>query len=1000
MSNTFRLLLVLLLAATIAVFLHPESGDPEPEVAASGEPGPPGQYTVTQLRDEMKARFQPEPDQRFFVALEHLPGLLGEDGEDMEVSDSGSEAFREIRLPGGERHALGQDPDFDEAVHLLGEVAADLLADGSPPPPGPHSGIEGFLPRQLLSEMENDAVHRGALEDAARSSARLAAGMDGRWWEADRFLGEALALVVAAEAVNEQALVEERAMLAEAMGYGAHARHLARKHTDGAWMDYLAHRDEPLQSAAEAGDPDAVYLWSRRLMDLEDYHRWREFTDKHFGDHPAALPVLAQGYQTRDFATASAARHAIVEGLVAIMEGEEPRAVWEVPDTTSNGHSERIADLGRELLVLITGVRIVTPAEFERLWVRSERSGGHFLSQEALADYMRSWYYNAAAREFFFILDEQDLPVRAGHFLSGMHAGTRGPAPAFTDWLGSLLEAHESRDVGTLRSGLPSAGRVGLPAIRRSLSPVWPQFVLAENEVDELLSETIQHLDARPDHVRWLGHRMLADLYHLPLAEQFLLSAGTRSADMELRLLLANRAGEGGKVAAEVFRDDGRPLEDRRHALSRLSGEHLSDREALAICGGLLEQAAHDLRLRRRCATLADERGRADQAGQWLREGIDAEVAEEHQFELKRTRIQASALAREAGDPDKGMKLMEPLADSSFGAAMDERARLHLALGNGEPARETARARARRYPRTVASHLLVAEVLWKQERYREAAGALEVLEGWLTLDRWQREVGAHLTEVLDDEASREEAFSALADHGIDAESLLYVAYAVAAELDSAGALRIYREVPLEGRMWLNILVEQGAALAEHEGAEYAADWVRQQLPDDGCGRFIPVAVYHQEHEFLWRVVDVAQCPHPEAIWLMRALSLLHPEVASARRYEQVRNAREEMEDERYRLYTGHLLGQVSAETLEKRPGSGRDGVSTAFYLGARAMAEGQAREGALWLRTALDAGAETASERRWAFRDLAVLAGRDRNLAVLAAEEGLLGTAPPEDLLH
>lgn len=927
------------------------SADSDRDTTADSMPA-----TAAEALAEMRARYARRPDQRFLDAADLLssdePVHMELDRESLAQGD-----HRWVVSAAGRRTTLDGLTDFNKQLVMLRQLSG---LSAKPQRLGYFRANPGFEASQLLTTLDAQSQDNDALVDAARAAVRLAWLSESRWYAADEFMSRAIALLVRAESQFGAVMLEERSMLALSMGYRGHAYELGnRLPVENAWRAYLEDDGDKLDQLASAGNRDAQLLHARWLTVHRDWVGWSDRIQAMSTSDSLPMAEAQIGYIAGDFDSLMVSFLSVPAMTMLLLEGSGPESL---PQANEH-HWARRADA------------------FEQELAASESLPGEtMLGRDAATDLLRSWYYDALLRQYFYYQDQLARSDLAESFASVL-AGNHEERPrALGTWLAQL-----DRNTGERIPELASLGLSGW-AHQRQAEEAQSSLEWADPEAGRIVSHLASSLDGRPDHESALRRITMDHPGHMALTDSLLRAEQRRSSGGVRRVWLATYFGDEDYLR-QAAADENYDWSGRQSALRQLRYRDGSD--------PMLERA-HEQQIERRPGRLpayeafADylaNRGDHQQAIEVLRAWQAGSTDPRDSFARQDAASRISELYRDLGEPEHAMQELIPFAGSMRSTVLMAQARTLDALGEHEDALTLAAVNLERYPDSDNALKLILELLWGQAHYDTASRILVTQARKLGQVGWGRIVGRTLADTLEECSSCiKAAMTSMSNAGISHEALFSASSALSGIDDGRLSVELLQAMRPGGQQGVLRDLRTASLMLRYSPPSEASDWLSSRSPPNGCGMFVPMAYNERGYLWLWTITRADQCAHSEDIWVLRTAALLEPDVATPDRVRQALKATDTMSNDRLKAYMKLLLGVTPESELAQRQDGRRELVTSAYYLGLRAFAEGRPDNGAEWFQLTVEHGRSNEAEYRWAYSLLYSMRSKRSSLGDLAEQ--------------
>ena len=825
---------------------------------------------------------------------------------------------------------------------------------------------------------------------AAEGLTTLAMFVDDRTDMADAVFARALAAGVAARLLAPAPARRSDALLAYELGYGSEAHDSASLFaTDDPVRVYLDHNDSLLVSLAERDRPDplARYLALRRAAEVGKA-AWDSSLTRFAGWSGLSTAGLETGFASRwfDFQSEMPSTFA----LATFLELDRVAPSSRLGDRLFGSARRRLfASLDPAF-----GGSLGSPDEMtmleRRLGDAPARFAGPFVDSAVVAAYYRSSYFAAVAAAATFDLEALSS-VQASTRLAERMKGDQleGAGADFAAWVEHLADAKTGRDAKAQFVSDIGKGRwLG----QEQLGLTFEEFArgtLFRDQIDvaEVGREYATRLDSRPAHVWALADLSYRHLWDMPNAERLYRRAAELDRDHGTALWVARLMGDTVRLR-RTLEDAAAPHQRRVEAARLLGLDWLAptayvrgwfERLIAARPGDWSTRDAYIQVLEKNKDAAAVDRVAREWLEQWSNEARNS-------FEPVNARVALSRALERRKRYAEAWDAVRPAIPSYVGSAMTQGTRVLGKLGRLDTAYAIATAQADRYPDGVGAHVMVAEVLWRQARYAEAASYLHAHDKWLNGWAWRGRVAESFLDVFGDRPERE---------AVDAMQQLAAANVPGWELGQFGiGLRQRKRPDLAFAMQIRASEPTGAggqvlpmqayaSLRDWRGDSAALSWLRRLTP----GVEGPTAmILYQDDAFeeLWSL-DAPGRGYSTFTWLMRAAAAAtDPSIGRRHRSELLAHYQLPIRDD-YHLMGRLLMGLTNESDLLALATTPERRCEIAYYIGVRARAEGRPYDAADWFEVALETRQMSEGELIWAAQQLSEWANQGKTLAALEA---------------
>lgn len=956
----------------------------------------------SEMAEAVEDGYRTPPDRRFLMAVAWMDRLItGQPPGEVVASWDGEQwvvRYREETVG-----TLRNLPAFSDALTLLRTWAASRSPNGETLPerhPGDSREIDAIRAGLRAFDIANvsDAMRRlDALWRAGRQSAESAhLATEGllslvlqsydRLELGDVIPAKALATMVWTEVATGRSHRYAEALLAAEMGYTRHADSAAAEmpRRDPVSL-YVGRRNEELRGLAEVDDaaPFVRYLYTLRLSAGGDPVALQEWTDHH-GLQPGAFglaqlkPALAMGRFEND------AELAPLGPYIALYD------LWKIvlPDdglrALADARIERLSPSA--LRVVGRMVRDATGISHGLLARRFEtdvallagRFEGPFLDAATFRAYFAAHFYSAEYQLARHILDGYSSIPLAQDLSRSFEGAPEGPARELHRWYRNLADATggDARP-SDLMTDLTDLRLLGRRALDRTYEELKRHLPYGDPRHLSAGKAYAGHLDSRVGNRYRIAVVLRDDLRDLARVEPYyraIMRDSRRATRVDMWM---TRYVGDLEALLEHVRDPGYGSADRMYGWGLLvaRGEAIHVDTLRVLARQILASTPDNWSIR---SDYVDYLERREDYSEAL-EVIDDWLARNDRsdgFPYIFARTARARVLYHQGRYEEAWRAVEPVVGSGQAGATGRGALVLERLGEGERALRMAESLLRRYPNNGWGRAVLAELLWRRGRFREAAEALDDPGHPLSYEDWRDHVVTAFLSAFEARPISEgrEAFLAMLQM-IPSWELETVARGIRShgeDLEMAFAMHSALE-PTRAVGSLRYLILPYWWLEELQGEDAALRWIRERLPPARRNSFSVVAYGEGAHDLLWTVIDEPERrDQPSTVWLMRAAA--HTEWGENDRPGRREALLEYYEgrtlDDPYDVMGAYLMGLVDQERLFQLGDEPDRRCEIAYYLGLRAEVEGRMADAVAWHRVVLETQQTDEFEYRWSTQRL------------------------------
>lgn len=911
--------------------------------------------TLEETRAKLNAVYGIAPDRRFLAAA----------GTEQEPAKAVSTPEGWTVTHGGKTHALPRFPAFEELMTLA--VSASTGARFN-------DGSWLVTAEDALSDLEDPAT---ATLAQAQASISLVHWLVDRYEVSDTLFIDALRTLKKAETEAGAPLGTERAVLARALGYWSAAERLATDMPAGPLRSYLMN-DEAALKAATATSPEARVLWFRFAFEKGRPDVAKAAIAALAPGQFGTLSTLAARLAADDFElqgeNAFLCRPALEVHVAAAAEDKNAEATLE-------GMAQAKTDLELFVLALGRGIEaaksqvadagVELEAVFSPLKSMETSLGKLRKEQTARRAYLQALITSCVATQVRFYFDKRaEKPVYLKAFAEGMQELELGEFRRLQELTQLLATAARTRDDGKrLLKSLKTLQGVGGSGWLRAFEGFVSTTDYTSPSLRTASQLLVPHLDSRPHQLRQavnalpeaLGDKVLNDEMWAAWAA----AAGARDPralawwrrysavepyrDPEDRKLRLADAVEDAKAALDPTRDDW----TERAGLVRKLREADRDKEAAAVIAEWRTRYPADLGF----------------GGQWAL-------------------CQLAEIQLEQGNVAAASKLFAPVKASYKRSTLETGARIAIASKDWTTAKLYADRALERYPTSPEALALRMEVAWHEGDYEKAASVSATAEkapsGW----DYSNHFFPAFTRAFRDKKPEEAQAAMLAlfkGSKIDAGYLLNFPDGLRNEGKYEHVLSALNVLNPGGDRQLRVFIEQYNALRHVKGAEFAAQWINKQVPENARGVLGQLAYAADRDPLQWDIEPPhmdTHTSHTDFAWLLRAAATLRQHWAV--RPELKARFETDASPTKYHTLGRYLMGYADLDQVMKYAKDAKDLTEITYYLGLKALSDGHFSDASVWYRACLEAAATNNDEYNWSARQLTQWTSNSMNAEELA----------------
>jgi hypothetical protein len=518
------------------------------------------------------------------------------------------------------------------------------------------------------------------------------------------------------------------------------------------------------------------------------------------------------------------------------------------------------------------------------------------------------------------------------------------------------------------------AGRtaaIGVPTAARSLRALVAEGLGGSPALTAAVERLARQMDQRPAHQLALGALLLDGALDAPRAEALLAAGAARGVGVDAAASAALAARRGDRAALLAIGRGGGDAAGRAaslRALARSAGPDgaLQDEAWAALTGATGDDAGVAAEHARALLDRHEAPAAAALLERWLSGHAGAPPA---------ARVAVAAALGELllrqRDLAGAWRVLEPWANSDAVAALSTGARVLMAQERLDEAERLAR-RAWDRDEHAPTTALLAEACWRRSNHAAAAEALNPRAQAMGDAAWEGSVGAAFDAVFSGRAVPEgrAALDALGPEvTVTRRSALLAVMARAGH--GATAAEIHEHLRGSDEEQRALWLARYAMRARTEGELPAGEWLQTQVPAVERAALADGAYALGLDEVLWGVLEVPPGGAAgDRVWLLRAAASLRRGGDDPHRPELLEHLRAHDDGTWAQTLARHLMDLASYDAVRAAAETPGQEWRTAYYLGVKARAEGEAGAASEWWQAALDPSEGAGPEARWALAAL------------------------------
>lgn len=976
-------------------------------------PGEIGKAPPAELPAFYRSRYRLKPDRRFLYALEEIERL---------TSDRKTPATLTLRFV-GDRWSLRLD---QEEVGTLPEIpaAADweplltawttrcLARRGASPGAEPipelanleadlsQSSAERVLGAlgQLNRLAVNRPLHPALVAAAAKGSVWLVVQTDDALQLSDPLVGHAVALVALARALDPGRSRSDEALLLRTMGYESAAAEAVKALPPEDPVGPFA-RFDATALASLAADKNAARAQYLALLDLARSHapvRWWAAFGKSRWCREVNLASLKAIAELDEFdsirATSSAlTAAAFLEATARDAERGRSEGLWGPDAWPSQPLSAYLASAQAR----INASPLARTRAFEEAATHdASAQDGPLFDGPSLRSFQRATFYSGIHGSVVFAFDFLGSTPSGEAIAKQMEDPAPGTAAELKAWILARVVVRSGGARAPMIRDLADWRHIGVVPLQRVISFLaWSGESATDPSNRQMLRNISWALDTRPDNLRvamGFARSPLDDLPRKERLQQIIGDAAPYTSDAAVR-----HAGLIGDVRAlRTFAADPNQSRDSRLRALILLGERKDADPAFARAQytALMKAEPEDTGI---LATWVGELRSSLQPAA-ARDAVTAWLAQRPSHDQDLRWSYALTLKADAFADEKKWKeafaTIEPALPVYSGGVLTEGAWFLEEEGDWVGSMRLATAARERYPDSHIPYAITARLLWRQQKFAEAAA---LLAGARVLARaeWEGDLASSFGHVFAgaDPHLGQSAFTALKEKNIDP---IYLA-ALARNVGSRGnhklafALLANLTIPNEATK-AGVLIWAYDELVKSDGEPAAAEWLRQTTRNQH--QLALIALQFERYEILWGPLeDPARAQKTDEMAALRSGSIIYThEAASSPRRDELLRYWESRPASTWKSMGLYLLGKLSpAEFDQQTRGGDLSMASRGWVMGLRAAEQGRYEEASDWFEIAIEGDENHQPPNAWAYGILSRWMASGKSFADLERERKL-----------
>lgn len=974
--------------------------------------------TPNQMLVNLRHSLRPKPDARFLSTVTEIHAFA-ENSLPQKLQIEFIQNRWQIALEGKTGFLfLPEIPSFTDGINLARTQAGYLIAKLKLIPPEPATATElksiglkinTFHPIEINSLLKklNDIWVQGThapqvLKLAAQALCRLAYISLDDVETSDLVQSRALALLALAQVATKEPMILEESLLAHRMGYGTHAKNLAKQLPGStAWRRYLEHKDSALAQAAQQSSitSDIGYFWIQRLAELKKTKLWAQELNRRYSQTDSTLHALvaiqdlASGYSLPGFwpkTTISKLMPHFILGILIYESKPSDIGALLLSKSNSSINTQAMEAFVGTIYSYLNGNPGMLIDYFEsNLETASQKFHGPFIDSRTYQSFYRGYFFSSLYRLGIHYLDKYSSVEAATQFANVLGNSDRGTAHDFQLWYRNLVAAKKGKaDMEALLTDLSRLPNFGLPPALRTLEEQLPLYKFGSPEISTAVKFIIQRMDTRITHRYKLANIARKHLLYLSRAETLYQSirrdnpAYSRSLEAWLGMYYGNP-----ETIIAVAKDPSSKPYVRAKALTFVDDIAAYDSEVRAVYNSLVAKYPTNWSIHKRFILFLEKRRDYKTAIQTARSWLNLKKDDATVFDHWQAVISISRIQVLQGRYKSAWKTIEPIVESYYGGAMRQAVDVSIAMEDYKTARDIAERLTKRYPDYLKSVLPLVKVHWSEGNYSEAAKILKQWPFRITEEEWRWTLGSSFSDLFSKKPEKGLlAFKALLDAGINHWALQEFAVEVNKRNNPELAFNMQSRLKWSGPGYIEMLVRAYGYLGKWKSHEVAVKWLDKRIPIQMRNFSSMIFFGELQYPLLWELIPYPEKnQYPEAVWLARAAAYIEGARLSDEQERLLRSYYQNANSGHYDLLGKYLLGMAKVTEIADSSMNSRKISEAAFYLGLRALYEKRYYAAADWYRVSIETGEYKNGEYRWSYDRLYVWKNKQRSLTALAS---------------
>jgi len=823
---------------------------------------------------------------------------------------------------------------------------------------------------------------------------------------ADDLTAKAWAMLTTTQALTPYQMIREESLFANLLGYLGSACQLAKTLPDEDPIRlYILNEQKALFALAENHPEqiEAKYLALIKISQKGTMYEWLSWAEKNFDQDKLSLPIIMTGLN-RHYLEADEGILSLLPKLVLIQmyfDEHLPKSSPLITKISAEANLTQAVYLNRmKEAILFYFQPNVSSMElvFDKM-VETEggKYTGPFLDKETFEIYYRSYFYSALYSLGMFYKDSLSSVVAVNQFNSQLQKYSAGMANDFQQWYGHLATFKQRNDdLNLLMEDIQTLPTFGAAPLLKTFEVLKNRSGWGYPDLTKAVKLLTRRMDTRITHRIELSAMSYSSLQDVKLTSRLVQSvieatypqgeinrawyaSLTRDSEQLIEIVHMENADWDDRVYALEFlvKHKGLPSKSIQEEFEKLISERPVEWKIHSKYIAYLEE-------------IKDYEKGLSVVDHWLKHH------KYNDFDVIFARTAVARMYYYEGRYEEGLKAVLPVVKSYQGGAMERAALLLDKVGKTDDAETLMNLTLERYPDSVRTRALMAELLWRHEKYGDAAKILRSSPIPISSADWLFEIADHFKEVFVNEPNEkgQAAFEALIRSGIIPWNLINIPRPIAKAGNNELAFKLLSRMRAQagGLGDVEFLTEAYQYRKAWQGQEAALSWLRKGIPGPLVNPSSMIFFEQKQYELLWTFIQDPQGDGSDFIWLLRAAAFLKsggsmnshkPELMQ---YYSSHNSRISIPyySSYYDQIGRYLMGLQSEEETIALAKTDKQKCEVSYYLGVKAESEGRMEDASDWYRVSVETGLEKNGEFRYALNQLYYWYSSGKSLPLIA----------------